>query len=299
MNCGLNLAPLEVRAMSLTRSITVSRPLASRKPASPVRSQPSAESTSRARRLVAEVASEQAAVAGVDLADAAFVRVDHAQLGVVERHARAVAVELGVDLQRVGAGCLGLAIELPQRHAHGEKEAERVGAERGPAGRRRLQIGEAQPVAQGREQQQVGQPVPTPSLHGRGADADRPLEQPPRQRAGVQQACAHIGRRLLPHPWRQQQVGRADLAQIAHRRLATFGKAHPDAAQQRHRHDVDLLHDPGQRQDRNILVRGQARVGAQVGRDVRKERPMLQHGELGLGGSARGGAQDRDVLATP
>ena len=43
--------------------------------------------------------------------------------------------------------------------------------------------------------------------------------------------------------------------------------------------------------------RGLARVGAQVGRDVGEERPVLQHGELGLRRGARGGAQDGDVLA--
>ena len=126
---------------------------------------------------------------------------------------------------------------------------------------------------------------------------DRPVEQAPSERAGVHDPRANVGRGLLPHPRRQKDVGRADLAQIAHRRRPALREAHPDPAQERHRHDVDLLHDPGQRQDRDILVGGQPRVGAQVGRDVLEERPMLEHGELGLGGGARGRAQDRHVLA--
>ena len=97
---------------------------------------------------------------------------------------------------------------------------------------------------------------------------DRPVEQPPRERPGVHDPRAHVGRGLLPYPGRQQHVGRADLAQVAHRRLLALREAHPDPAQERHRHDVDLLHDPGQRQDRDILVGGLPRVGAQVGRDV-------------------------------
>ena len=92
-------------------------------------------------------------------------------------------------------------------------------------------------------------------------------------------------------------MGRPDLAQVVDRGPFALGKIDPDAAQERHRDDVDLLDDPGHRQDRDILVGRLARVGAQVGCAVLEKRAVLQHRELGLGGRARGGAEHRDLLA--
>jgi len=59
-------------------------------------------------------------------------------------------------VQGVGTEQFGLAVERAQRHAHGLEEFERVGPERGATGRRRAQPGKAEPVAQGAEQERVG-----------------------------------------------------------------------------------------------------------------------------------------------
>ena len=203
-------------------------------------------------------------------------------------------------LQRVGAGELGLAVELAQRHAHGQEELERVGPERGAAGRGRLARARS-PAGRARAENSSSRPAGArrPRSQRRGADAGPPTRTA-RRVSGLASMIRgpDVGRDLLPDARRQQQVGRADLAQVAHRRLGTLREAHPDAAQERHHHDVDLLHDPGQRQDARRTRRVRlARVGAQIGRDVLEERPVLQHGELGLRGGARGGAQDGHVLA--
>ena len=247
MNCGLNLAPARGPGDVLD-PVDHGQPTLGIEKASVAGTQPAIGSEHLgARRLIAEVASEQPTMAGVDLTHAALVRVDHAQLGVVERHARAVAVEIGVSLQSIGAGSLGLAVELPQRDAHGEKEAEGVGAERGATRRRRLQIGKPQPVAQGGEQQEVRQAAgalaPRPRCrHGRptnsrrvgalrptGARAHRPPSAP---RPGAPAACG----------WGRSPADRAS-------RSRDLREVHPNPAEQRHRHRVDLLHDPRQRQD--------------------------------------------------
>ena len=125
------------------------------------------------------------------------------------------------------------------------------------------------------------------------------IEDLPVERVGVQHARVHLGGQLLPHPRRQQQMGRPDLAQIVHHRALGLRETHPDAREQRHRRHIDLFDDPGQRQDRDVLVGRLARIGAQIGRTVLQERPVLQHRELGVRGGAGRGAQHRDVLAAP
>jgi hypothetical protein len=144
------------------------------------------------------------------------------------------------------------------------------------------QPGEAEAVAQRSEQQPVGPARPPAGVQGRDAAPDREIEDLPVQGVGVQHPRVHLGRQLLPYPRRQQQVRRPDLAQIVHHRALILRKADPDAGEQRHRHDVDLFDDPGQRQDRNVLVGRLARIGAQIRRTVLEQRPVLQHRELGV-----------------
>ena len=106
-----------------------------------------------------------------------------------------------------------------------------------------------------------------------------------------------VGRDLLPDARREQHVRRPDLAQVVHHRALVLGEIDPGARDQRHQRDVDLLDDPRQRQDRDVLVGRLARLGAQVGGDVLEQRPVLQHRELGMRGGARGRAQHRDLVA--
>ena len=92
-----------------------------------------------------------------DLADAVDVGIvdpDLDRLG--HRNARGVGIDGVFGMQRIGAERLGLAVERAQRHAHGAEELERIGAERGAAGRGRAQPRKAEPVAQRAKQQRFG-----------------------------------------------------------------------------------------------------------------------------------------------
>ena len=190
-----------------------------------------------------------------------------------------------------------MAVKLAQRDAHGEEKPEGVGAERRAAGGCGFNFGKAQPVTHGTEQQQIGEPRAAAFLQCFEAAIDGELEDPLIEFVGIHHAGAQIGGGLLPNPGRQEQVGWADLTHVMHGGLAALWKVDPDAAEQRHANHIDLLHDPWQGQHADIFVGGFARIELQIGCDMRQKRLELQHGELGIGGCARGRAQDRDILA--
>ena len=60
--------------------------------------------------------------------------------------ADAVEIHVVLGVNGVGPGQFRLAVQLAQRHAHGEKEAEGLRPQGGAAGGRRLEEGEPQPV---------------------------------------------------------------------------------------------------------------------------------------------------------
>src|SRR5690606_28263552 len=109
--------------------------------------------------LVPVVADEDVRVPRDDLADAVLVRLIDADLYArIERNADRVEVDLSGRMDGVGAHELRLPVELPQRDAERQEEAERIGTERGPARRGRAQAREAEAVAQRPEQQQIRSP---------------------------------------------------------------------------------------------------------------------------------------------
>ena len=170
-------------------------------------------------------------MAGDDVADAVGVGLLDPHLGVVERLARAVEVDLAALLDGVRAGRLGLAVELPERHAHGEEEAEGVRA-RAPSRR-------SPPTAAGRSRDgraaspnssQSATRERLPALSAAMPRSDAEIEDLLVDGVGVQHARVHLGRQLLPHPRCQQQMGRPDLAQIVHHRALGLREADPDAS---------------------------------------------------------------------
>ena len=96
----------------------------------------------------------RATISPTPLASAASIRTS-----TVLVHWRADRVEIDFvgTVDGVSAERFGLAVNLVQRDAERAEEAERVGAERGPAGRCRAQPREPEPVAQRAEQDQVGE----------------------------------------------------------------------------------------------------------------------------------------------
>ena len=122
-------------------------------------------------------------------------------------------------------------------------------------------------------------------------------EHPPLERGGIHDARADIGRDLLPYARRKQNEGGPDLAKVGEHRLRLLDEVHLHARQKGETERVDLLHDPRQRQDRNILVLGALGIGAEIGRTMADQSARGEHRKLRAGGGAGGGAKDRHRLA--
>jgi hypothetical protein len=88
---------------------------------------------------------------------------------------------------------------------------------------------------------------------------------------GIHHAGADIGCDPFPDPWREQHEGRSDLAEIAHHRVRLFDEVDLHPAEQSFAEHIDLFHDPGQRQHRNIFVFRALRIEREIGR------AMLEH----------------------
>ena len=110
-------------------------------------------------------------------------------------------------------------------------------------------------------------------------------------------AGAHISGDRFPEPRREQHEGRRDLAKIVHHGLGLFDEVDLHPAEQPFAERVDLFHDPGQRQHRDIFVVRSLRIERQIGRAMFEDAPGRQHRQLGVGRGARGGAEDGDILA--
>ena len=233
-----------------------------------------------------------------DFADAVDVGVVDADLDIVgHRHAGRIRIDLAEGVQRVGPEHFGLAVERAQRHAHGPEELERIRPERGAAGRGRAQPREAEPVAQRAEQQLVGQHRMLALRQRRKPGLHADVEEFLLERRGVHHAGAHVGGDRFPEPRREQHEGRRDLAEIVHHGLGLFDEVDLHPAEQPFAERVDLFHDPGQRQHRDIFVVRSLRIERQIGRAMFQHAPGRQHRQLGVGRGARGGAEDRDILA--
>ena len=117
------------------------------------------------------------------------------------------------------------------------------------------------------------------------------------ERRGVHHLGADVGGDRFPDAWREQHEGRRDLAQIVHHRVGLFDEVDLHPAQQAFAEHIDLLHDPGQRQHRDILVVRSLRVEGEIGRAMAEHAAGGEHRELRMRGGARRGAEDRDVFA--
>jgi len=242
----------------------------------------------------AVIAHEHVGVAGQDLAHPVLVRLLHPQLDLrVEGHAHGVEIHLARLVQGIGAQQFGLAVELAHRHAHGLEEPECVRPQRGTAGGGRAQAGEPQPVAQRAEGEEIREPRMPAALHCRQPTGHAELIHPPLQRAGIEHARTHIGGNRLPHSRREKHESGTYLAEIGHHRCRFLNEIHPHPGDQAPAQDVDLLHDPGQRQDADVIILRPLGVDRQIGLAVPHQRARAQHGKLGPRRGAGGGAEHR------
>ena len=153
------------------------------------------------RLLVLEVTAEHPRSPRDDLTDAVFVRVVDADIALPERHPDRVVVDVVGRVDGVGAGQLGLAVDLAQRHPHGEEELEGVGAERRAAGGGRTQSREAEAVLERLEDQPVGEPRGLAGLLEAGdRQADAVAVDELLEAGGVHHPRLHVGRQRFPTP---------------------------------------------------------------------------------------------------
>ena len=233
-----------------------------------------------------------------DLADAVNVRIVDADFDAVgHRHARGVGIGLALGVKGVGAERFGLAVQRAQRHAHGLEELEGIGAERRAAGRGRAQPGEAEAVAQRAEQQHVGKRRMLAVRQRRQPRLHADLVEALLERGGIHHAGAHVGGDRFPHPRRKQHKRRRDLAEIVHHGLGLLDEVDLHPAQQAFAEHIDLFHDPGQRQHRDVFVVRSLGIEGEIGRAMPQHAPRGEHRQLRMRRGARGGAEDRGVLA--
>ena len=200
-------------------------------------------------------------------------------------------------MQRVGAEQFGLAVQRAQRHAHGLEEFESVRTERGAAGCRRTQPGKAEPVAQGAEQQRVRHHRMLAARQRRQSGLHAEFVEALLERGGVHHAGAHVGGDRFPDPRREQHEGRRDLAEIIHHGVGLLDEVDLHPAQQAFAEHIDLLHDPGQRQHRDVFVVRPLRIEREIRRAMPQHPPGGEHRQFRIGRGARRGAEDRDVVA--
>ena len=233
-----------------------------------------------------------------DLADAVDIRIVDADFDVVgHRHAGGVGIDLAERMQRVGAEQFGLAVQRAQRHAHGLEELEGVRSQRSAAGRRRTQPRKAEPVAQRAEQQLVGDQRMLALRQRRQSGLHAEFVEALLERRRIHHPRPHVGGDAFPDPRREQHEGRRDLAEIVHHGVGLLDEVDLHPAQQAFAERVDLLHDPGQRQHRNVFVVRPFRIECQVGRAMPQHAAGGEHRQLRIGRGAGGGAEDGDVLA--
>ena len=80
------------------------------------------------------------------------------------------------------------------------------------------------------------------------------MEQLALDRAGVFHADHHLRQQVLEHARRREVVGRPDLAQIGHHRIARFRAIDGEAGHQRLGEGEQVVANPGHRQIRENVV---------------------------------------------
>ena len=113
--------------------------------------------------------------------------------------------------------------------------------------------------------------------------------------------CIHhlgfdIGCDRFPDTRREQHKSWSDLAQVSHHGFRLFNKVDDDPADQSLGHGIHLLHDPRQRQDRDIIIAWILWVCFEVSDTMFKHWPGLQHGQLRIGSRTRCRAENRYIF---
>ena len=117
------------------------------------------------------------------------------------------------------------------------------------------------------------------------------------ERRGIHHLRADVGGDRFPDPRREQHEGRRDFAEIVHHGVGLLHEVDLHPAQQAFAERVDLLHDPGQRQNRDVFVVRSLRIESKISRAMPQHAACSQHRQFRIGRGARRGAEDRDVVA--
>ena len=106
------------------------------------------------------------------------------------------------------------------------------------------------------------------------------------ERRRIHHAGADVGGDRFPDPRREQHEGRRDLAEIVHHGVGLFDEVDLHPAEQPFAERVDLFHDPGQRQHRDVFVIRSLRIEREISRAMPQHPAGRQHRELGIGRGA-------------
>ncbi len=252
-----------------------------------------------ARGRVAVVALEDVRAADQDLAV-----VRDPQLRSRDRiPGPAEAVALG-EGQRRGPRALAHAEELHDRQAQALEEVERLLGDRGRGDDEHAGLVEAEPRADLREDELVGDPVaPGPAraplirLAARAPDAARPGHDPPPKRARLRPCQLDARLDLLPHARHAEEEMRPDLAQVLGHLLDALREVDAGPGGERQEHGGDLLGDVRERQvaDQPVARSDGQELPRTLGDE--DEIAVREHDALRRAGRTRGVDERADVVA--
>src|SRR5581483_936900 len=229
----------------------------------------------------------------------ARVRAFYGEVDAFERRPYGLVVDFTTLVDRVRAKQLRLAIKLAERHAERLEKAEGLRAERRATGRRRPQARKAERVTQRSKQQQVGEhraPFGVLVERRHAEPHARAIGQPLEWRR-FHDPRAHVGGDLLPYTRGEKHKRRPDLAHVRHGGLGFFDEVHPHARDQRLAEHIHLLHDPRQRQYRDILVVRPLGIDGEIAFAMPDQPSGRERGALRMSGRPRGGAKDDGFVA--
>jgi len=109
------------------------------------------------------------------------------------------------------------------------------------------------------------------------------IVEPLLERRGIHHTGADFGGDRFPDPRREQHEGRRDLAEIMHHGFGLLDEVDLHPAQQPLTEHVNLFHDPGQRQHRDVfVVRALRNRTRDRSAQCRKTRPAASIASFGL-----------------
>jgi len=240
-----------------------------------------------------------------------FAVVGDPDLDARRRLADAVELDFAVRLQTHRGAGFRRSVELLQVDADGTVKAEQVRPDRRAGGVGDADAAHAEDVAQRPVHQQIAQRIEQPVG---GEDTRLAIENlraaAPRHRhegvehaaldgAGVFHADHHRGQQVLEHPWRCEIIGRADLAQVGHHRVAGFRAIDGETGHHRLGVGKQVVADPGHRQVRENVVFRAKPVECATALRRRDERSVSLAYAFRLAGGAGGIQHHGDIAGTP